>query len=59
MITKENGNFLKQTKRTYQNFRSLDDILTSKYSRQIQRGQLTKRELPPNLTQFNQLEPLR
>ena len=33
VITKENGTFLKSTKRTYQNFRSLDDILTSKYSR--------------------------
>lgn len=59
IITKENGQFLKSTKRTYMNFRSLDEILTSKYSRQIRRGQLTKRELPPNLTSFNQLEHLR
>lgn len=31
---------------TYQSFKNLDDILRSKYSRQIQRGQLHKRELP-------------
>ena len=46
IISDENGKTLKATKRTYQNFRSLDDTLSRTYSRQIVRGQLNKRELP-------------
>jgi len=46
IIVKENGVLLKTTKRTYQNFKSLDDLLTEKYHRLIARGQLHKRALP-------------
>ena len=46
VITKSNGTFLKSVKRSYTNFRSLDDIVNAKYSRQIRDGTLHKRELP-------------
>lgn len=46
VVVKENGKIIKQAKRTYSNFRSLDDILSTKYSRQITRGYLHKRDLP-------------
>ena len=52
VITKQNGKIVTSTKRNYSNFRSLDDVLTNKYNRQIMRGQMSKRELPAggNLT---------
>ena len=33
VLTKSNGALMKSTKRTYTNFRSLDDIISAKYSR--------------------------
>jgi hypothetical protein len=61
VITKENGKILVSTKRTYSNFRSLDDILRTKYSRHITRGHLHKRDLPiaGNLTSIRSIGLLR
>ena len=61
IVTKEKGVNIGKTKRTYQNFRSLDDTLRTKYTRQIQRGQLKKRDLPEakNLSNTIALSQLR
>ena len=46
VLTKSNGTLVKSTKRSYTNFRSLDDIINAKYSRQIRDGTIFKKDLP-------------
>ena len=61
VITKTNGALLKSTKRTYINFRSLDEIMNAKYSRQIRDGTLHKKELPEagNMSSIKAISVLR
>ena len=42
VVTKSNGVMVKSTKRSYANFKSLDDMIAAKYSRQIREGVLNK-----------------